>query len=142
MNKVSFNYADRKLNLANKTKLKAFIPSIFKKEGKKLEAINYVFCSDEYLLQINKDFLQHDYYTDIITFDLSESDATTSEVYISTDRIKDNSLQLGTSFEQEALRVIFHGALHLCGYKDKSKKDIEIMRSMEEKYIKLYLKSK
>ncbi|MBN9296481.1 MAG: rRNA maturation RNase YbeY [Filimonas sp.] len=142
MNKVSFNYADRKLNLANKTKLKAFIPSIFKKEGKKLEAINYVFCSDEYLLQINKDFLQHDYYTDIITFDLSESDATTSEVYISTDRIKDNSLQLETSFEQEALRVIFHGALHLCGYKDKSKKDIEIMRSMEEKYIKLYFKNK
>lgn len=142
MNKVSFNYADKQLNLTNKTGIKAFIPSIFKKEGKKLEAINYVFCSDDYLLQINKDFLQHDYYTDIITFDLSEGDATISEVYISVDRIKDNARQLGTSFEQEALRVIFHGALHLCGYKDKSKKDTETMRFMEEKYIKLYQKAK
>lgn len=142
MNKVSFNYADRKLTLNNKTGLKSFIPSIFKKEGKKLESINYVFCSDDYLLQINKDFLQHDYYTDIITFDLSEGEAITSEVYISVDRIKDNSLQLSTTFEQEALRVIFHGALHLCGYKDKSKKEIELMRFMEEKYIKLYIKNK
>lgn len=138
--KVTFNYADARLNLSDKNRVKEFIEIIFKKEKKKLEAINYVFCSDEFLLTINKDHLQHDYYTDIITFDLSETTETIAEVYISVDRIKDNTKQFNTPFNQEALRVIFHGALHLCGYKDKKKEDIQLMRSKEDQYIKLYLK--
>lgn len=136
LKKVHFNYADRKLHLKGKEKIKAHITWLFTKEKKKLEEIRYIFCSDDYLLQINRDFLQHDYYTDIITFDLSENTVTTiAEVYISTDRVKDNALTQGISFEQEMLRVLFHGALHLCGYKDKSKAQITEMRKKEEEYL-------
>jgi len=101
--------------------------------------LTYVFCSDDYLLDINRNFLQHDYYTDIITFDLSENNKQTiAEIYVSLDRIKDNAKTLETSPKDETLRVIFHGALHLCGYKDKSKADIKTMRAKEEYYIGLY----
>ncbi|BAV09736.1 rRNA maturation RNase YbeY [Filimonas lacunae] len=135
MKKVHFNYADRKLSLTGKENCKQHIEYLFSKEKKKLEEIRYIFCSDEYLLQINKDFLQHDYYTDIITFDLSEGDATTSEVYISVDRVKENAITQGTTFTREMLRVLFHGALHLCGYKDKTKDQVSEMRKKEEQYI-------
>lgn len=136
LKKVHFNYADRKLHLKGKEKIKTHIAQLFTKEKKKLEEIRYIFCSDDYLLQINRDFLQHDYYTDIITFDLSEDTvSTTAEVYISIDRVKDNAVTQGTSFEQEMLRVLFHGALHLCGYKDKSKVQIADMRKKEEEYL-------
>ncbi len=141
MPKVSFSYADKKLNYAHKTVLKAFIPNIFKQEAKVLSYINYIFCSDEYLLQINKNFLQHDFYTDIITFDLSESNGVIGEIYISLDRVKDNATSLNHSFEQELLRVVFHGALHLCGYKDKKKSEIAEMRNREEHYMRLYKKT-
>ncbi|RXK81017.1 rRNA maturation RNase YbeY [Filimonas effusa] len=141
MTKVQFNYADRQLRFTGKTAVKSYIETIFKKEKKKLEAISYIFCSDDYLLQINKDFLQHDYYTDIITFDISEPEGgITSEVYISIDRVKDNAIQHGTSFQNEILRVLFHGALHLCGYKDKKSKEITLMREKEDYYINDYLK--
>lgn len=142
MTKVQFNYADRKLSLTGKTALKAYLVTLFKKEKKALETIDYIFCSDEHLLQINRDFLQHDYYTDIITFDLSNpGSGIISEVYISVDRVKDNALTHGTTFEKEMLRVLFHGALHLCGYKDKKPKDIALMREKEEYYIQSYLRS-
>jgi rRNA maturation RNase YbeY len=141
LNKVQFNYADRKLTLTRKTALKEYIVALFKKEKKSLESIDYIFCSDEHLLQINRDFLQHDYYTDIITFDLSNpGTGIISEVYISIDRVKDNALTHGTTFQKEMLRVLFHGALHLCGYKDKKPKDIALMREKEDYYIKSYLK--
>lgn len=140
LSKVQFSYADRKLSLAGKTAIKSSVENIFRKEKKGLDNINYIFCSDEHLLQINRDFLQHDYYTDIITFDLSEPGGkTSSEVYISVDRVKDNASTHKTSFEKEMLRVIFHGALHLCGYKDKNKKDIHIMREKEDYYIQKHL---
>lgn len=142
MKKVHFNYADRKLHLKGKEEIKKHIIQLFSKEKKKLDEIRYIFCSDEYLLQINKDFLQHDYYTDIITFDLSEGDATIAEVYISTDRVKDNALNQSTSMEQEMLRVLFHGALHLCGYKDKSKIQAAEMRKKEEEYLLSFNKKK
>jgi rRNA maturation RNase YbeY len=142
LTKVQFNYADRKLSLTGKTALKAYLVTLFKKEKKALETIDYIFCSDEHLLQINRDFLQHDYYTDIITFDLSNpGSGIISEVYISVDRVKDNALTHGTTFEKEMLRVLFHGALHLCGYKDKKPKDIALMREKEEYYIQSYLRS-
>lgn len=111
---------------------------MFKKEKQLLKEIRYIFCSDDYLLQINRDHLQHDYYTDIITFDLSEGEGITAEVYISTDRVKDNAATLGTGYNSEMLRVIFHGALHLCGYKDKSREQSAQMRKMEEFYLKRY----
>ena len=138
---IRFHSADKTFVFKGKNNLKAFIESIFKKEKKKVAGLDYIFCSDEYLLQINKDFLQHDYYTDIITFGLSPKDAPIEgEVYISLDRVKDNSKTLGTSYSDEALRVIFHGVLHLCGYKDKKKAEITLMREKEDYYIKLFKK--
>lgn len=104
-----------------------------------MDSINYIFCTDNALLKINRQFLNHDFYTDIITFDLSESTSVRAEVYISVDRVKDNAQEIGVSFKSEVHRVIFHGALHLCGYKDKSKKEKEKMRRKEEFYLKKYL---
>ena len=116
------------------------LESIFTNEGARLESLNFVFCSDSYLLKINRDFLSHDFYTDIITFDLSEETSGTiiGEVYISVDRVKDNALKLDASFNEELLRVVFHGALHLCGYKDKKKNEIAEMREKEEQYLRLF----
>lgn len=112
---------------------------MFAIEGKSLSEITYVFCSDEYLLELNKSFLEHDYYTDIITFDLSEeNDRVVGEVYISVDRVRDNAGQIGVSFNTELLRVVFHGALHLCGYKDKRPTDKVVMTAAEDKYLALY----
>lgn len=136
MYSITFRYADRQVSLPQKTVIRSFVAGIFKKEKKKLEAINYVFCSDEYLLTINRSFLQHDYYTDIISFGLSEpGEPIEAEIYISVDRVKDNAKQLGVSFKDEMLRVIFHGALHLCGYKDKRKAEIIQMRTKEDFYL-------
>ena len=133
---IVFNYADVKsIALKNKTGLKTFIFSVFKREKKRVASINYIFCSDQYLLQINKDFLQHDYYTDIITFDLSDKNAIVGEIYISVDRVKDNANVQGTSFSNELLRVMFHGVLHLCGYGDKTKSEITVMRQKEDYYL-------
>lgn len=139
MKTISFRNADKTFLFPNKTGLKQFIEQLFKKERKALVELTYVFCSDEYLLGINKDFLQHDFYTDIITFDLSETPTKIiGEIYVSLDRIKDNASELNTSHSDETLRVLFHGALHLCGYKDKKKADIAIMRNKEDYYLSLY----
>ena len=89
-------------------------------------------------MEINRQFLTHDFYTDIITFDLSETDVIQAEIYISIDRVKDNALQLGVSFKSELHRVIFHGVLHLCGYKDKIKVEKEEMRKKEEFFLAKY----
>lgn len=140
MQQVRFNYADIKSIPLAKKEVKLFVSNIFKQEGKALQQIDYIFCSDEYLLNINKTFLQHDYYTDIITFDLSEKEGTIGEIYISSDRVKDNSITLGILFSDEMLRVIFHGALHLCGYKDKKKSEITLMREKEDYYLRLFEK--
>lgn len=137
---VKFFYNDVAPYLPNRQKLKGFIASIFTKEGKRaLDNLNYIFCTDEYLLQVNRNFLQHDYYTDIITFDLSDMPKTVSgEIYISIDRVKDNAATQGVSFTEELHRVIFHGALHLCGYKDKKPAEVKVMRKAEDKYLGLY----
>lgn len=119
-----------------------FIPVIFKKEGKKLESLSFIFCSDNYLLEINKQFLKHDYYTDIISFDLSEpkSALISGEIYISVDRVKENAKDMRISFKEEMKRVLFHGTLHLCGYRDKKKADVQQMRAKEDEYLKLFEK--
>jgi len=138
---VSFRSADRCLQLPGKTVVKAFIQSIFKKEKHALGSITYIFCSDEFLLRMNRDFLKHDYYTDIITFELSEKgQPIEAEVYISIDRVKDNAANMETTYKSEILRVIFHGALHLCGYKDKRKSEIITMRAKEDQYLRLFEK--
>lgn len=128
------------VSFTQRTLAKEVIRDLFKKEKTPLEQLQYIFCSDEYLLEINKQHLNHNYYTDIITFDLSDNpDAVTGEIYISIDRVKDNAQTYKVPFKHELLRVIFHGALHLCGYKDKTEKDEKLMRKAEDKYLQYYL---
>lgn len=136
---VSFFFEKKGVSLKNRTALKRFIAHIFKREKKKLGSLNYIFCSDKRLLEINRQFLRHDYYTDIITFDLSSGLAIEGEIYISIDRVRQNARAESVSFTGELHRVIFHGALHLCGYKDKTRQDVALMRQMEDKYLKLFL---
>lgn len=136
---INFHFLEP-ISFTQRTLVKEVIRDLFKKERTKLEQLRYIFCSDEYLLQINKEHLNHNYYTDIITFDLSETpNATIGEIYISVDRVRDNAQNYEVSFKHELLRVIFHGALHLCGYKDKSTKEEQLMRKAEDKYLKYYL---
>ena len=136
---ISFNKADKSIPLGNRVALKTFLEKQMKKEGLRIECLQYVFCSDKYLLNINKQFLNHDYYTDIISFDLSETKGQLiGDVYISVDRVKENAKTLKTTQTNELLRVIFHGALHFCGYKDKKPADAKLMRSMEDKWLRIF----
>ena len=140
--KVFFFFESKNISLKNRKALKQFIEYIFKRERKKLESINFVFCSDEYLLEINKQYLNHDFYTDIISFDLSVSpNSIIGDIYISTERVRENAKALKTSIKDELNRVVFHGSLHLCGFKDKTKAEIKRMREKEEEYLTLYSKS-
>ena len=133
-------YSLSTIRLINRTNLKLFLTTIAKKEKTKIASVDIIFCSDEYLLKINKDFLKHDYYTDIITFDLTrdKKEGIVSEIYISVERIRDNAKEFGTTINKETHRVIFHGILHLCGFKDKSPKDKKIMVSKEDYYLNKY----
>lgn len=140
---AAITYLGDKICLKNiqKKNLKHTIQHLCNDHGLKLNQLTYVFVNDEELLEMNKEFLQHDYYTDIITFDLSETKGLVDgELYISTDRVLDNS-HLDTSFEIALLRVILHGVLHLCGLQDKTPKAQEKMRQKEMQYITLYLES-
>jgi rRNA maturation RNase YbeY len=119
--------------------LKQFIKTLVESEGFVPGELAIVLCTDEYLLKVNQDFLNHDYYTDIITFDYCESDVINGDLLISLDRVVENSLLENTSLVNELHRVIFHGVLHLCGYKDKSKKDIGVMRFKESYYLYLFV---
>jgi rRNA maturation RNase YbeY len=132
-------FFQNRVHLRNRKQLKKFIASIFIREGKTLESLNYIFCSDPELRSINRQYLKHDYFTDIVTFGLSEKGkAVEGEIYISVDRVRDNAKFLEVSLTEELHRVIFHGALHLCGYRDKSKKEIQAMRQQEDKCLIRY----
>lgn len=107
-------------------------------EGFEVSQINYIFCSDEYLLQINRDHLGHDYFTDIITFDLSETEGLLeAEIFISIERVKEHATDYGVRFEHELARVMVHGLLHLCGYDDHTDEDVKVMRTLEDQYISI-----
>lgn len=140
MNEVNFFYLELVSILKQRTQLKTFLQKTAKRAGRPIDTLNIIFCSDEYLLSINQQFLEHDYFTDIITFDLSDSKkgAINAEIYISYDRVKDNAKQMKTPISKELHRVIFHGLLHLLGYKDKLKKDEILMRQMEDKLLTKY----
>jgi len=135
---IQFNFLTA-ANLKDRTRLKKFIGKMIKKEGRQLAELQYIFCSDAYLLGINQEYLKHDFFTDIITFDLAEKgQSINAEIYISVDRVRDNAANYNSSFRKELYRVIFHGALHLCGYKDKKPKDARLMRQMEDKWLNEY----
>jgi probable rRNA maturation factor len=138
---VQFFYQDVSFSFPKRTLLKKFISKIFAAEQQPLQQINIIFCTDEALLAMNRDFLQHDYYTDIITFPLSaKGEPVNAELYISVDRVKDNARKGNVSFQTELQRVIFHGCLHLTGYNDKSSQQIKRMREREDHYLHLYSK--
>ena len=130
------------VTLKERKRLKLFLLEMFIKEGYQSDKLDIIFCSDDFLKSINIKFLKHDYYTDIITFDLSASgsNAVSGEIYISIDRVKENAATHKEPYNREIHRVILHGVLHLCGYKDKTTSEILRMRQKEDKYINLYFK--
>ncbi|RYY57612.1 MAG: rRNA maturation RNase YbeY [Chitinophagaceae bacterium] len=139
-NPIQF-FFEKPYRLKDRIRLRKFIISIFRKEKVPFKQLNYIFCSDEELLIINRQYLNHDFLTDVITFPLSgRNEPVEAEIYISIDRVKDNAKTLGQTIGTELHRVIFHGALHLCGYRDKSKAEIKEIRSREDYYLKLYNK--
>lgn len=131
---IDFNYeTDFKLN--NETLISNWIANTIASEGYKLDAINYVFCNDDYLHKLNVEFLKHDTLTDIISFDYSIGKIIQGDIFISIDRVVDNAKDFNVSFEEELHRVIIHGVLHYCGYKDKSEKEANEMRTKENYYL-------
>ncbi len=135
---ISFQNQSISFKLKEKTRLKAWIKTVTEKEKHRLGDINYIFCSDDELLEINIQHLNHTTYTDIITFDYTEGNKISSDIFISIDRVEENAKKFNVSFEEELHRVMIHGILHLCGYKDKSKADAELMRKKENASLKLF----
>ena len=135
MNSIEIFFEDVKPVRINIKHLKQYIEHLLKNERKDLGDISLIFSSDEYLLKLNKQFLDHDYYTDIITFDYVESTLISGDLFISIDRVKENAVKFGASFLKELYRVIFHGVLHLVGYGDKTKEEKSLMRNKEDYYL-------
>lgn len=138
MREINLFYEDTGFELQHTQLISEWVSHVISTEGHELSVINYIFCSDEHLLQINIDHLQHDYYTDIITFDNSEEEGIVeSDIFISIDRVADNAEDQGLAFEEELRRVIIHGVLHLVGYNDKSDEEKSTMRGKENAYLSL-----
>lgn len=115
-----------------------WIEQTIQKEKKKTGEISFIFCSDEYLLEINRSYLDHDYYTDIITFDYVENGEISGDIFISVDRVQDNAEKFQVSFDNELNRIMIHGVLHLCGYKDKAVNEKKLMTSKEDYYLGMH----
>jgi rRNA maturation RNase YbeY len=135
---IKFFFNHPQFTLRDRKKIKEFIEQIFKVEKKKIGSVTYVFSTDKHLQALNKRYLNHNYKTDILTFPIVEDGLIQAEIYISIERVKKNAKLFNTTFKDELFRVIFHGALHLCGYKDKSQRQKSVMRQMEDHYLTLY----
>ena len=133
---INFNYETR-FHLANEQSFSEWISRVIHDEECSEGEINYIFCDDEYLLEINQEYLNHDTYTDIISFDYSVGKKLQGDIFISIERVRENADNFGTSFDKELQRVMVHGILHYCGYKDKDSDDKKVMRSKEDHYISL-----
>ena len=131
---IYFNY-ETDFELANEDKLANWIIGTIIEEGHKEGEVNYIFCDDDYLHKLNVEFLDHDTLTDVISFDYCIGKEVHGDIYVSVERVRDNALDFKTKFEDEIHRVIIHGVLHYCGYKDKTDEDAELMRSKEEYYL-------
>lgn len=134
---ISFHNQSVAFKLKEKTKLKQWIKAVTEKEKHKLGNINYIFCTDDELLEINIKHLNHKTLTDIITFDYTEGKTINSDIFISIERVAENATKFQVTFDEELHRVMIHGILHLCGYKDKTKADAELMRKKENASLKL-----
>jgi len=131
---ISFNY-ETDFKLDNEDQISRWISNTIEEENCNEGEINYIFCSDDYLHKINVEFLNHDTLTDIISFDYTVGKELHGDIYISVDRVKENALEFNTTFADELARVIIHGILHYCGYKDKREADADLMRSKENHYL-------
>ena len=131
-------YSENDFKLENIDLYKNWLNRVISSEDKRLGEISYIFCDDEYLLDINQRFLDHDTYTDIISFDDSMGNLLNGDIYISTERVEENAAEFNEDFETELKRVIVHGILHYCGYQDKSEEDAALMRRKESEKIKLF----
>jgi len=131
-------YSETDFNLINKQTYKNWLKSIIEKNNKRVGEINYIFCDDPYLLEINQKYLNHDYFTDIITFDYSEGKKIHGDIYISIDRVRENATLFNQTFDKELLRVLSHGVLHLCGFDDQNQEDKIQMTNQEDEAILLY----
>ena len=131
---INFNY-EFDFTLDNESAYSSWIESVINHEGKEVGEIEYIFVSDDYLYELNQKFLNHDTLTDIITFDNTLGDVLGADIFISIERVQENSDVYGNSFKEELRRVMVHGVLHLCGYKDKSEQDIKLMRRKEDQYL-------
>jgi rRNA maturation RNase YbeY len=134
---ISFNY-ECDFVLDNESAFADWLAEVIKSEIKNEGEINYIFCDDDYLLEINKQYLDHDTLTDIISFDYSVGNELHGDIFISIERVKDNAADFNVSFEDEFKRVMVHGVLHYCGYKDKSETDERLMREKEEEKMKMF----
>jgi probable rRNA maturation factor len=134
---ISFN-SEIDFQLNNETLFSNWISRVILSENKKEGDINYIFCDDEFILEINKQYLNHDYYTDIISFDYSVGNELHGDIFISVERVQENAEDFNVTFDEELKRVIIHGILHYCGYKDKSEDEEAVMRNKEDEKIKLF----
>lgn len=135
---VNFSTHEIKYNLKDKRKIVNWIKEVVYLHGKKVGTISIVFTNDEYILETNRQFLNHNYFTDIITFDYTEKNVIEGDILISLDTVRSNALKYNTTFENELLRVIIHGVLHLLGFKDKSSPQQKVMRSNENQSLEIY----
>ena len=136
---ITFNF-QYQFRFVKRTLYRLWIGKMVQSKNKKIGDVNYIFCDDAYLLEINQQYLQHDTYTDIITFDYCEGDVLNGDIFISVERVRENAQQYSVTFQEELVRVMAHGILHLCGYKDKKKAEAEEMRKQEKWAIELYEK--
>ncbi|MCL3780190.1 rRNA maturation RNase YbeY [Prolixibacteraceae bacterium JC049] len=134
---IEFYSEDIDFQLNNSELTEAWISKVIENHSFKLGDISFIFCTDDYLLNVNREYLQHDYYTDIITFDYVEDNVVSSDIFISIDRIKENAEEFKVSFENELNRIIIHGILHLLGFKDKEPEQKKIMTSKEDESLAL-----
>ena len=134
---ISFNY-ETDFELSNESDYTSWIQNIIASENKEEGDINYIFCDDEYLHKINVEYLNHDTLTDIISFDYGEGNFLHGDIFISVERVAENAKEFNVSFENELKRVMAHGVLHYCGYKDKSEQDELLMRQKEDEKIKMF----
>ena len=135
---IRFFYDEVCFNLKKKRNIVSWLKKVASIENKTIDNLCYVFVSNEKILDMNKTYLQHDYFTDIITFDYSYADKISGEMYISIDTVEENAKEYSIDFRSELLRVILHGALHLCGYKDETEDEQIKMREIEDGYLKIY----
>lgn len=134
---ISFNY-ETDFSLPNEAIYESWIEAILESEDKEVGEINYIFCNDDYLHKINVEYLNHDTLTDIISFDYTEGNLVQGDIFISIERVQDNANDFNVLFEEELKRVMAHGVLHYCGYKDKSDADADLMRKKEDEKIKMF----